>query len=350
MGIQMPDEYNKLIGHPLKYPYLVGITTESGNLGTGILISARFVLTCGHVLDDSPVAEVVSREGRASAQVQKIDDSLDLALLELTQPISAPKAKFTDVPLRPGAVVLAVGVQETPGRSEELSVAEIELKFRNQNVADGKILDIQLEGGARPGYSGGPVLVSRGRDLFCLGILRSGGAGANTSNAVGIAPIRAFVEEYVPNMPEAKLGTLGTNANGIRRLPIVTAILLGVFVVVGAIAGWHYLPSSSPRSTGGAVSVATQEPRNSASGESAPGKDTPKAPTQVSSPQSPEPSPVLKYLNQGNPDVKVWVNIPSNVYHCPGARWYGTTKHGEYMTQADAQKKANRPAYGKVCQ
>jgi hypothetical protein len=53
--------------------------------------------------------------------------------------------------------------------------------------------------------------------------------------------------------------------------------------------------------------------------------------------------------DQGNPDVRVWVNTNSAVYHCPGTRWYGKTKQGEYMTQAEAQKKGNRPAYGKVC-
>ena len=51
----------------------------------------------------------------------------------------------------------------------------------------------------------------------------------------------------------------------------------------------------------------------------------------------------------GNPDVKVWVNTASGVYHCPGTRWYGATKQGEYMTQAEAQKKGYRPAYGRVC-
>jgi hypothetical protein len=53
--------------------------------------------------------------------------------------------------------------------------------------------------------------------------------------------------------------------------------------------------------------------------------------------------------DSGNPKVKVWVNINSGVYHCPGTRWYGTTKQGEYMTRAEAQKKGYRPAYGKVC-
>lgn len=52
---------------------------------------------------------------------------------------------------------------------------------------------------------------------------------------------------------------------------------------------------------------------------------------------------------EGNPDVRVWVNTATGVYHCPGSRWYGKTKQGEYMTQAEAQKKHYRPAYGKVC-
>ena len=51
----------------------------------------------------------------------------------------------------------------------------------------------------------------------------------------------------------------------------------------------------------------------------------------------------------GVPSIKVWVNTSSRVYHCPGTRWYGATKHGEYMTQKQAQDAGNRPAYGKPC-
>ena len=56
-----------------------------------------------------------------------------------------------------------------------------------------------------------------------------------------------------------------------------------------------------------------------------------------------------KKTTQGNPSTKVWVNTKSHVYHCPGARYYGTTKNGAYMTQADAQKQGNRPSNGKAC-
>src|SRR5215510_13565772 len=53
--------------------------------------------------------------------------------------------------------------------------------------------------------------------------------------------------------------------------------------------------------------------------------------------------------NTGNPSVKVWVNTNSGVYHCPGTRWYGNTKKGEYVGECEAIKAGNRPAYGRAC-
>jgi hypothetical protein len=48
-------------------------------------------------------------------------------------------------------------------------------------------------------------------------------------------------------------------------------------------------------------------------------------------------------------EVRVWVNTNSSVYHCPGTRWYGKTKQGKYMSECEAIKNGNRPAYGKAC-
>jgi hypothetical protein len=46
---------------------------------------------------------------------------------------------------------------------------------------------------------------------------------------------------------------------------------------------------------------------------------------------------------------KVWVNPNSKTYHCFGTKYYGKTKAGEYMNEADAKTKGNHADHGKVC-
>jgi len=46
---------------------------------------------------------------------------------------------------------------------------------------------------------------------------------------------------------------------------------------------------------------------------------------------------------------KVWVNTASKTYHCEGAKYYGKTKAGEYLTEADAKAKGYHADHGKAC-
>ena len=46
---------------------------------------------------------------------------------------------------------------------------------------------------------------------------------------------------------------------------------------------------------------------------------------------------------------QVWVNSTSKVYHCQGSRYYGTTRRGQYMTEAEAKAAGAHGVGGKAC-
>jgi hypothetical protein len=66
-------------------------------------------------------------------------------------------------------------------------------------------------------------------------------------------------------------------------------------------------------------------------------------PAPVSTPAASKPA-ATQQTRPANSAGMVWVNTDSGIYHKPGTRYYGKTKQGKYMSEADAIKAGYRAA------
>jgi hypothetical protein len=60
--------------------------------------------------------------------------------------------------------------------------------------------------------------------------------------------------------------------------------------------------------------------------------------------QQPPSPPATQPAPAASKTAVVWVNTTTGFYHQPGSRYYGKTKHGKYMSEADAIRAGYRAA------
>jgi hypothetical protein len=113
---------------------------------------------------------------------------------------------------------------------------------------------------------------------------------------------------------------------------------------------WLATPSTTPAASTAPAAKAEATPAKPAKPVTA----APVAPASTAAASAAQKAPThastatIAQAPGGGPGM-VWLNTDSNVYHCPGSQFYGKTKQGSYVSEADAKAKGAHADHNHPC-
>ncbi|CAI9008351.1 MULTISPECIES: hypothetical protein [Burkholderia] len=152
-----------------------------------------------------------------------------------------------------------------------------------------------------------------------------------------------------------------------KKMMLIAALAAGVGLSIAAFAqvpasapagttglckdGSFYSGASKKGACAGHKGVKTWYGASAAAAASAPAAAPAMAAsaTPASAPAPAKSAPATTAAAPGGGAGQVWANDSTKVYHCSTDKYYGKTKHGSYMSEAEAKTKGFHASHGKAC-